>query len=113
MTWVVTLTYDADSSMDNMDWWAEQLEHVDGSLARGPSIPDGDIDSTSVTVYISDEAAAEHALAYAREQVDQIPILNDAQLLSAEVTDEELYLRRVARQGGGVGARPSAQGHTP
>lgn len=94
MTWVVTLTYDADPSVDNMDWWAEELDHLDGSVARGPSIPYGDIDSTSVTVYISGEAAAEQAIAYARKHVDQIPILNDARLLSVDVTDEELYLRR-------------------
>lgn len=92
MTWVATLTYDTDPSVDMMDSWAEQLDHLDGSVARGPSVPYGDVDSTSVTVYITSEASADSALSYARKQVDKI--VDHAQLLSAEVTNEELHLLR-------------------
>lgn len=93
MTWVVTLTYDIDPSADEMDTWAEQLEHLDGSIARGPSIPYGEVDSTSVTVYIADEAAADNALAAARTNIAEV-VGPAALLVAAEVTDEELHLRR-------------------
>lgn len=92
MTWVATLTYDIDPSVNEMDTWSEQLDHLDGSVARGPSIPYGEVDSTSVTVYITDETNADNALTAARTHV--VEIIGPARLLAAEVTDEELYLRR-------------------
>jgi predicted DNA-binding transcriptional regulator AlpA len=43
--WVVTLTFDVDPSMERIDAWEDELESMDGSVAR---IPERGVD---VTVY--------------------------------------------------------------
>jgi hypothetical protein len=43
--WLITLTFDVDPSMETMDVWGEELEGLDGSVAR---IPGRGVD---ITVY--------------------------------------------------------------
>ena len=34
--WVITFTFDADPVMDEMDFWQNELEDIDASVARDP-----------------------------------------------------------------------------
>jgi hypothetical protein len=84
--WVITLTYELDPSMDEMDRWAVQLSEYDGHAARLPSR--GAVDVTvhaPATMDIWDAG---------RKLTDVVEHVVGAKPIAVEVfTEDELYRR--------------------
>lgn len=65
-TWVVTLTYDVDPDMETMDSWEDQLEDLDGVVAR---IPGRGVD---ITVHAPDHLTMDEALFKVRDRAASV-----------------------------------------
>jgi hypothetical protein len=83
--WVVILTFDADPVIDEMDFWEQELEDLDASVAR---IPGRGVD---VTVYASGDIPMFEA---AEKMASAVGHVVHAPLVAVEVVDESEWNRR-------------------
>jgi hypothetical protein len=81
----MTFTFDIDPSMETMDLWANQLESLEGSVAR---IPDRGVD---VTVFAPGDLAMLQA---AEKMLIEVSYVIQAEPIGAEILSEPEWQRR-------------------
>ncbi len=83
--WVITFTFDLDPVIDEMDFWQNELEHVDASIAR---IPNRDV---HVTVYAPGSMPMIEA---AEKMAAEVAHVIHAKPTGVEVVNEVEWARR-------------------
>lgn len=83
--WVITLTFAADPAIEQMDFWENELEELDASVAR---IPGRGVD---VTVYVTGDIPMFEA---AEKMASAVGHVVHAPLAAVEVVDESEWQRR-------------------